>query len=150
MQKIITLVSGICILIILFIACTANEGIYGEWETVSSDGLFQNDINVVKLRAKEGANFPYYTLIYDKNFYASACQNDNDNKIVCISLLLKTTNIHPTDEISSVVAAPFEGKEYILNTRLEYKLGYTLLYWEMTFPQYNNQTTTQIFRRNWF
>jgi len=150
MQKIITLVSGMCIVIILAIACSVNEGIYGKWEAVSSDGLFQNDINIVKLRTKDGANFPYYTLIYDKNFYASACQNDDKNETVCMSLLLKTTNIHPTDEISSVVAAPFEGKEYILNTRLEYKLGYTLLYWDMTFPQYNNQKITQILRRYWF
>lgn len=150
MQKIITLVSGICIVIILVIACTVNEGIYGRWVSTSPNNVFAKDINIVKLRTKEGANFPYYTLIYDENFHASACQKDDNNQNICISLLLKTTNIHPTDEISSVVAAPFEGKEYILNTRLEYKLGYTLLYWEINFPQYNKQKTTLVLRRNWF
>jgi len=150
MQKIITLVSGICIVIILVIACTVNEGIYGHWVSTLPNNMFAKDINIVKLRTKDGANFPYYTLIYDENFHASACQKDDTNQNVCISLLLKTTNIHPTDEISSVVAAPFEGKEYILNTRLEYKLGYTLLYWEMYFPQYDKQKVTLVLKRNWF
>jgi len=149
MQKIIGFISAICILIILIIACSVNEGIYGEWRAEEPMTVFRNEVNIVRLRTKDGAHFPFYTLIYDDNYHASACQSD-DNRMLCMSLLLKTTNIHPTDEISSVVAAPFEGRDYELKTRLEYKLGYSLLYWEMTYPQYNNQTITQIFRRDWF
>ena len=80
----------------------------------------------------------------------TAVTKSSDNKEVCLSMLLKTTHIHPTDEISSVIAAPLKGKDYLLDTKIEYKFGYTLLHWIMTFPDRNNQQITQIFRRDWF
>ena len=150
MEKIINIASFLCVIIILYIACTVNEGIYGKWSSVGDIQIFSDTVNIVKLRTKEGSNFPYYTLIYDDNFHASACQTSPDNKEVCLSMLLKTTHIHPTDEITSVIAGPLEGRDYILNTKIEYKLGYTLLSWIMTFPDHNNQQIIQTFRRNWF
>lgn len=150
MNKLINLTNWLCILIVLVIACTVNEGVYGRWNAYQNNHMFSDIINIVKLHTKEGSNFPYYTLIYDNNYHASACQQNAENKNVCVSLLLKTTNIHPTDEISSVVAAPIDGKEYELKTKLEYKLGYNLLHWTMTFPNQNNKTLTQVFRRDWF
>jgi len=150
MKKLINLVNWLCIVVVLVIASTVNEGIYGKWYAYKDQPIFSDTINIVKLRTKEGSNFPYYTLIYDNNYHASACQQDEKLKDVCVSLLLKTTNIHPTDEISSVVAAPLDGRDYELTTKLEHKVGYNLLYWVMTFPQHNNQKLVQVFRRNWF
>ena len=150
MEKVINIASFLCVIIVLIIACTVNEGIYGQWSLFSEPSIFENNINIVKLRTREGSNFPYYTLIYDNNFHASACQTSPDNQEICLSMLLKTNHIHPTDEISSVIAAPLKGKDYLLSTKIEYKFGYTLLYWIMTFPDRNNQKITQIFRRNWF
>ncbi|MBQ8465763.1 MAG: hypothetical protein IJ545_07130 [Alphaproteobacteria bacterium] len=150
MQKLINLANWLCVAVVLFIASTVNEGIYGQWKNTSDVTVFSDKINIVKLRTREGSNFPYYTLIYDDNFHASACQKNQDNKDICLSLLLKTTNIHPTDEISSVIAAPIDNRDYILSTNLEHRLGYNLLHWKMTFPQHNNQQIEQTFRRDWF
>ncbi|MBR1604534.1 MAG: hypothetical protein IJ660_00320 [Alphaproteobacteria bacterium] len=150
MQKFINFASFFCAFIVLIIACTVNEGIFGRWENISHDKFFSDIINIVKLRSKEGANFPYYTLIYDNNFYASACQQAEQDRTFCVSFLLKTVNIHPTDEISSVIASPLKDRDYLVTTKLENKLGYTLLHWQMTFPESNNQVITQTFRRNWF
>lgn len=150
MRKMINLIGLLCVAIVIIIACTVNEGIYGAWKNISEQQVFGETINIVRLRTREGANFPYYTLIYDDNYHASACQKDEDGQDVCLSLLLKTINIHPTDEISSVVAAPLEGQDYELKTRFEHHLGYNLLYWTMIFPQHNNQQLTQVFRRSWF
>lgn len=150
MQKIIQLVSVLCTVIVLIIACTVNEGIYGAWRVTDETPIFDSNINIVKLRTKEGANFPYYTLIYDENYHGAACQQNNDGQNLCLSLLLKTTNIHPSDEISSVVAAPIEDRYYELESRVEHHLGYNLLYWKMRFLKHGNQEITQIFRRNWF
>ena len=149
MQKLITLANWLCVITVLFIACTVNEGIYGQWYNTGDVTLFGDKINIVKLRAKDGANFPYYTLIYDDDFHASACQRGSEDKNICVSMLLKTTNIHPTDEISSVIAAPLNGRDYELKTSIEHRFGYNLLYWEMTFPEYHNQQIIQVFRRNW-
>ena len=150
MQKFINFISVFCVIIILIIACTVNEGIYGRWDNISENKFFTDIINIVKLRSKEGANFPYYTLIYDDNFHASACQQADEDKTFCVSFLLKTINIYPTDEISSVIASPLKDRDYLVTTKLEDKIGYTLLHWQMTFPENNNQIITQTFRRNWF
>lgn len=150
MQKIINIASFLCVIIVLVIACTVNEGIYGEWRNVSDTPFYADVINIVKLRTKEGANFPYYTLIYDNDYQASACQKTLEKKTICLSLLLKTTNIHPTDEISSVIAAPLTKRNYQLETQIDYRLGYTLLHWKMTFPQYDNSIIDLTFRRDWF
>ena len=150
MEKIINIASFLCVIIILIVACTVNEGVYGKWSAYDDVPMFSKNINIVKLRTREGSNFPYYTLIYDDDFHASACQKSPDNKESCLSMLLKTTHIHPTDEISSVIAGPLKGRDYILNTKIEYKFGYTLLHWIMTFPDRNNQQITQLFRRDWF
>lgn len=149
MQKIINSISLLCVVIILIIATTVNEGMYGTWLNEDGQQIFEGNVNIVKLRAKDGAHFPHYTLIYDENYHASACQKNDEEQVVCLSLLLKTTNIHPSDEISSVVAAPLNNRDYILETKIEYHLGYNLLLWKMMFPQYNNQVLTQVFRRNW-
>ena len=150
MQKFINFMSVFCVIIVLVIACTVNEGIYGRWKNISEDAFFSQVINIVKLRAKEGSNFPYYTLIYDDNFHASACQQNEQNQAFCVSFLLKTVNIHPTDEITSVIAAPLKDRDYQLTATLENKFGYTLLHWQMTSPENKNLIITQTFRRNWF
>ena len=150
MQKFINIAGLLCVLIVLVIACTVNEGMYGEWRNVSETPFYSSVINIVKLRTKEGANFPYYTLIYDDDYQASACQKSAPDKTICLSLLLKTTKIHPSDEISSVVASPLPKRNYELKTHLDYRLGYTLLHWNMTFPQYNDTQISLAFRRNWF
>ena len=150
MKILLNFINLLCIAIVLFVACSVNEGIYGKWRNISAQNFFGDTINIVKLRAKDGANFPYYTMIYDDNFHASVCQRNREKQDVCLSFLLKTTHIHPTDEISSVIAAPLDGRDYLLNTKFEHHLGYNLLYWEMTFPQYKSQKIVQTFRREWF
>lgn len=150
MEKIINIASFMCVILILIIACTVNEGIYGKWSSFGDTPVFGDNVDIVKLRTKEGANFPYYTLIYDNDFHASACQKSPEDKEICLSMLLKTTHIHPTDEITSVIAAPLKGKDYLLESKIEYKFGYTLLHWTMTFPDRHNQQITQTFRRDWF
>ena len=150
MQKIINIASFLCVFIVLLIACTVNEGIYGKWQAKGDTKIFDKEINIVKLRTREGANFPYYTLIYDNNYHGSACQTAENKKEFCAALLLKTTKIHPTDEISSVIAAPIKGRDYYLDAKIEYRFGETLLYWKMIFPQYNNQEITEVYTRPWF
>ena len=150
MKKFLYLINILCVAIILFIACSVNEGIYGEWQNVSERKLFSDTINILKLRTKEGSNFPYYTLIYDDNYHASACQSDGNDRIICMSLRLKTKNINPTDEISSVVAAPINDRNYRLTTQFEHHLGYNLLLWKMVFPHYGEHEIVQTFRRDWF
>ena len=150
MQKIINFASFLCVFIVLVIACTVNEGIYGSWQAVGKTKIFAKEINIVKLRTREGANFPFYTLIYDDNYYGAACQKTQEDKEFCTSLLLKTTNIHPTDEISSVIAAPIKNRDFYVETKIDYRLGKTLLYWKMTFPNYNGQEMTEVFMRPWF
>ena len=150
MQKFINFASFFCVFIVLIIACTVNEGIYGRWTNISEDKFFDDVINIVKLRTKKGSNYPYYTLIYDNDFHASACQQSEDDKTVCVSFLLKTIHIDPTDEISSVIAAPSQDRDYLVTTKLEDKLGYTLLHWQMTFPDDADKVITLTFRRDWF
>ena len=70
MKILLNVINLLCIIMVLFVACSVNEGIYGKWQNISTQKLFNDTVDIVKLRAKDGAHFPYYTMIYDDNFHA--------------------------------------------------------------------------------